>query len=203
MLSFFFFFFALAEIYSESYHIFHSVWVHVIRTYLSHHLNQQRLANCTCNKSRGAAAAAACRWSLHSAAGSCRRPFCFPGVAKNWLSSPFSPFCPVFFVMHIFMSELMKKKKNRIIEQALISKSHPFCSIFPAVNVQHLLRKLCTAPKIIYKRESPSSMREMEGAFCKLLRSFLWRCYPRDVEFLMMWWENQRKGLSRLREVWS
>lgn len=54
MLSFFFFFFALAEIYSESYHIFHSVWVHVIRTYLSHHLNQQRLANYTCNKSRGA-----------------------------------------------------------------------------------------------------------------------------------------------------
>lgn len=40
----------------------------------------------------------------------CRRPqkqkgpFCSLGRLKDWLSSPFSPFCPVFFVMHIFMS---------------------------------------------------------------------------------------------------
>jgi len=51
-------------------------------------------------------------------------PFSTPGGVKNHLSSPFSPFCPVFFVMRIFSLWLKEMQQNQVTEQACTSNPH-------------------------------------------------------------------------------
>lgn len=115
--------------------------------------------------------------------------------------------CDAYFYVSGYLKE--KEKNNSKIKSlsrhapvALISKSHSFCSICSCGKCSVLAEEAVYFSKNHLQR-GKSLFHEMEGAFCKLLRSFLWHCCSWDVEFLMIWWENQREGLSRLREVWS
>lgn len=140
---------------------------------------KKRLANCECSKDTGATA---CRWRKHCAAIGCRikiAPFVPQEEVKKQLSSPFSPFCALFFVMHILMP-VVKKNPTKPSHWTGMHQQPSF-----------LLYSCFCCRDWSSDEWAVKGKHSVSWAVCS---ASWWGAFwgfssPQNVEFLVVWWE--------------